>query len=291
MANSYAESQIQSLIAVLPLRYSGGISREEAATVTSLLETGLVRSAVFQVVEKSEISEVLAIQEYSHSDHIDRSFAVRVGKLLSAQLILMGTVSRVGDRCFITVKIIEVATGRTVGADKEEADSIEEIASQAEMLGYRLTGFQPERRGENGEPEHANALPSEPLSIEDKIDHRKGEKHRLEEKLESEKERRKSLRKASVVLYGFGAGFAVASGTTLLLYSQEDQQNGSTGSVWGGLSLSFGILGSICAITGTMLWLEQPDLESIEERIEQLEREMMYLAKTNEKTNQIHQTQ
>ncbi len=146
--NNLLSAQEQPLIAVMPLRSVGAITKDEANTVTNLLETGLVKSSMFRVVEKSEISEILAAQEYSFEEYIDENFAAQVGKLLSAEQIVIGTLARIGDKYFITAKIIDVATGRTLRADKAEADSIETIAGKAEMVGYRLAGVQ---MGENDE--------------------------------------------------------------------------------------------------------------------------------------------
>jgi TolB-like protein len=473
------------LIAVIPLRSLGGISQEEADTVTNLLETGLVKSVMFQVVEKSEIAEVLAAQEYSAEEYVDENFAAKVGKLLSAEQIVLGTLSRLGDKYFLTAKIIDVVTGRTLRADKDEANSIEAIASQAEILGYRLAGLQLEKNGrkpqlrfgdllittepDNGEvllngvskglsplliekvpfgshriaakkygmygykvleldqeellkvkiilnqrlgrlfirvsepdvmvrldkdelgflddgifpdilegdhslelfgknlyaqtnvtikpeetttvnvtlvpvgtlhyrvpegaltvisgrnclktvsgedfietmpvgtytietshrnyqtlredinieqgktvefcpeliptPEHSVRL--ERQAMEQKQSELLSAKYVLERELQTETIRSKKLRTAIRVFYGISTGFVLGSGTALILYIGAGQRNEALNTLCGGLSVSFGIIGSITAIIGTMLLLEQTDLESIKEKIKQVERELV----------------
>ena len=486
LATAY-EAYDQPLIAVIPLRSLGGISQEEAETVTNLMETGLVKSTFFQVVERSRISEILAAQEYSHTEHIDEDFAVRVGKLLSAEQIVLGTLSRIGGKYFVTAKVIDVATGRTLRAEKEEADSLESIAGQAELLGYVLAGLQLDKSGSKPElrfgellittepdnaevtvngiskgesplliekvpfgsyrvaaknkgmfgsqllelnregmlkarivlnqrlgrlfirvsepnvmvkidgeemgflgdgifsdlsegehslelygkglygkssffikpeqtvtvsvdldpvgnlyyrfPEGASAvlvngngsysrslsgegfienIPEGVYSIEitrskyrprkeainiekgelaelvpsliptdeyrtelqrqardRKLSELKAEKQALEIKLRDETERGRNLRTAGFVFYGIGAGFAVGTGATLILHLNSGQQGNSSDTLWGGLSLGLGIAGTISAIVGTMLLLEQPELECIEEKIEQAEKSIV----------------
>ena len=475
------------LLAVIPLRSLGGVSPEQANTVTSLLETSLVKSTMFQVVEKSEIAEVLAAQEHSAEEFMDETFAIRIGKLVSAGQIVLGTLSRLGNRYFITAKIIEVATGRTLKAENDEADSIESIARQAETLGYRLAGLQLEKGGRKPdvrfaellittEPDNAevllNGLPrgTSPLLVERvplgplriaarkegmygdrelvlqreellkvkialnqglgrlfiraserdvfvKLDDEEWgflgdgvisdipegehtleltgnglhgraqfriapgetttldvhleavgslhyripdgaqttisgrgfskevtgesivenipvgaytaatsrpnylpleeelliaqskttelfpellptpeyhavleretlERNRrelvssteaLQEKLQSETARTRKLRTGGRVLFGVASGFAAAAATSLVLYLSAEQRGEASETIWGGLGLSFGILGGSSGIFGLMLWLEQPDLEGIQDQIEQLEEQLANL--------------
>ena len=486
-ANGFLPAQNRPLIAVIPLRSLGGVSPEQANTVTSLLETSLVKSTMFQVVEKSEIAEVLAAQEHSAEEYMDEAFAIRIGKLVSAWQIVMGTLSRLGNRYFITAKIIDVATGRTLKAENDEADSLEAIARQAETLGYRLAGLQLEKGGrkpdirfaellittepDNAEvllngltrgtsplliervplgplrvaarkegmygdrelvlqreellkvnivlnqrlgrlfirasernvfvklddeeqgflgdgvisdiPEgehtleltgkglysraqfrtipgetttidvhleavgslhyriprgaqtvisgkgfskevfgesigenipvgtysaatsHPNYLPLEEEiriargkttelfpelvptpeyrfvlereALEQRRDELASSKEALQKKLQSETIRTRKLRTGGRILFGVASGFATAAATSLVLYLSAEQRGEASETIWGGLGLSFGILGGISGIFGTMVWLEQPDLEGIQGQIDQLEGQLAEL--------------
>ena len=131
----------QSTLAVIPLRTLDGISEAEANMLTTILETGLVKSDHFQIVEKKQIDAVLAAQEQSLEPYIDETFAIKIGKLISAEQIVLGTVSRIGIKYFIAAKIIDITTGKTLKAEKVQADSIETLAVQAETLGHRLAGL------------------------------------------------------------------------------------------------------------------------------------------------------
>lgn len=100
-------------------------------------------------------------------------------------------------------------------------------------------------------------------------------KYVLERELQTETIRSKKLRTAIRVFYGISTGFVLGSGTALILYIGAGQRNEALNTLCGGLSVSFGIIGSITAIIGTMLLLEQTDLESIKEKIKQVERELV----------------
>jgi TolB-like protein len=271
MTGTAAFSQGPPLIAVLPLQALGGMNAEQVGTVTRLLETGLVKSARFQVLERNEIAQVLAAQEYSAEECFDESCAVRLGRLLAARLIVLGTLSRLGDRFFLTAKIIEVSTGKTLEAEHEEAETLEAIARRAENLGFRLAERQPVLQGAGSEAQVAQArpLPDPPVSRRQQL---REEQQALQSALPREARRARSLRSGSRVLYGVAAGLALASGATLLVGLSQPEE-ASTATCYG-FSLSLAIIGGAGAVVGTALWLEQPDLAGMRERIEELENQI-----------------
>jgi TolB-like protein len=272
LAGTAAFSQGPPLIAVLPLQALGGLNAEQVGTVTRLLETGLVKSSRFQVLERNEIAQVLAAQEFSAKDCFDENCAVRLGRLLAARLIVLGTLSRLGDKFFLTAKIIEVATGKTLEAEHEEADTLEAIARRAENLGFRLAGRQPEAQGTGiaGMPAaQARPIPDLPVPRKQRLQE---EQRKLEGTLAQEIRRARSLRTGSRVLYGIAAGLALASGATLIVGLSQPEQASAV--PWFGFSLSFAVLGSTGAVVGTAVWLEQPDLENLQDRIAELENQI-----------------
>jgi TolB-like protein len=245
-------SQSLPLIAVLPLRAPDGLSAEQAGAVTRLLETGLVKSSMYQVVERSEISQLLAAQEFSAEACFDENSAVQLGRLLSARLIVLGSLSRLDQRLFLTARIIEVATGRTLSAEYEVADTLEGIARRAESLGYRLGGLPQEKHWPASEPLRGAELPG-------------ALQRALEDELARQTGRIRSLRTGSRVLFVISGALALAAGATLI--GGLSQPADSSATPWLGFSLSFAVLGGAAAVVGTALWLEQPDLADLQEQV------------------------
>ena len=64
--------------------------------MTVLLETGLVNTQIFDVIEQTQITKILEAQEYSLSDCTDERCAVEFGKLLAAEQIVLGSVAKIG---------------------------------------------------------------------------------------------------------------------------------------------------------------------------------------------------
>jgi TolB-like protein len=262
LAVSAAFPQSPPLIAVLPLRAPEGVSAEQAGAITRLLETGLVKSSAYQVVERSEISQLLAAQKLSSEAIFDESSAVRLGKLLSARLIVLGTLSRLDQRLFLMARIIDVATGRTLRAEYEEGDSLEGIARSAESLGLRLGSLPQDSELLSG------AEPPAASSRERLLE----QKRALENELAREAGRARRLRTGSWVLYGVSGALALAAGATLA--GGLSQPEASSAAPCFRFSLSFAILGGAGAIVGTALRLERPDLGDLQGKIERLEEEI-----------------
>ena len=127
-------------IAVLPFD-AITVSESDAAVLSGLFETALVKTGVFSVIEQNQISEILEAQKQSLSGCTDESCAVEVGKLLSASQIILGTVSTVGGKYIINAKIIDVTLGKNIRADKVEAASLADLTDAVELLAYKLAGL------------------------------------------------------------------------------------------------------------------------------------------------------
>ena len=135
-----AFAQTRARIATVPLNFTS-VSKAEATALTDLLETALVKTEMFDVIAQSARDEILEAQETSVSDCTDEACAVQIGKLLAAAQIVIGSVTRLGSTYIVNAKIVDVANARTLVAEKVEATTLEELAKQMELLGFKLAGL------------------------------------------------------------------------------------------------------------------------------------------------------
>ena len=91
-----------------------------------------------RVVEQTEASSILEAIERSWSECTDEKCAVEIGKLLSADNVFLGKVSRIGDSYVVNVKLIDIARGVNIGAKSVSAQSIGGLVGQMENLAYLL---------------------------------------------------------------------------------------------------------------------------------------------------------
>ena len=218
-------AEYRSSVAVLPLRTLGDVSVEEAETLTMLLEIGIVKSSSFQVVEKNEIARVMDAQKFSSEAFADESNAVELGKILSAQHIVIGTVSNISNRFYLFAKVIDVTLGSTIRAEKLEADSITKLLQNAVELGQTLSS----KMNLSSSPEIAVSA----LSVADS----------------EEKNRRLTI--SGGILLGIGGLTTSGMIVSLVNYSLVP------GPPWDSASIALGIVSGIVSTIGALLLLER----------------------------------
>jgi len=103
-------------VAVLPFEY-GAVqswvgSYDVGKGITSMLITKLVEDGTFSVIEREALDQVLKEQNLSLSGRADPETAVRIGKLLNVDAIVVGTVTEFG----FENKHMNVGTGVGYGA-------------------------------------------------------------------------------------------------------------------------------------------------------------------------------
>ena len=95
-----ARADAKRRVAILPFEY-GAVSSTVGTVdvgkgITTLLITKLVNDGTYQVVERQILDQILKEQNFSVSDRADQSTAIKIGKLLSVDAIIVGTVTHFG---------------------------------------------------------------------------------------------------------------------------------------------------------------------------------------------------
>ena len=95
-----AQASAKKRVAILPFEY-GAVSSEVGTLdvgkgIVSLLITRLVNDGTYSVVERQVLDSILKEQNLSVSDRADPSTAAKIGKLLSVDAIVVGTVTQFG---------------------------------------------------------------------------------------------------------------------------------------------------------------------------------------------------
>ena len=127
-------------VAVLPFN-NIGTSKADAQVVTGLFETALVKAGVYNVIEQNQVEDILEAQAHSLGGCTDEACAIEFGKLLSAEQIILGTLSTLGASYILNAKIIDITLGKNIKAEKVSADSLESMADAAELLAFKLAGL------------------------------------------------------------------------------------------------------------------------------------------------------
>jgi preprotein translocase subunit SecD len=108
-----------SLVAVVDFENETGSSANAALVkaMTDSVIASFVKSGAIQVVERSRIAKLLEEQKLVLSGLIDTDRVANIGKLLAAEHIVIGSLSSVGNSWMVTMRLLEVKTGRILLAE------------------------------------------------------------------------------------------------------------------------------------------------------------------------------
>ncbi len=82
-----------------------------ALAVSDMLSGRIYDTGVFTLIERGQMQSILKEQEFQMSGCTDQSCAVKIGQLLSAEKIVIGSVNKT-DTFKIEIKIVDIATAR-----------------------------------------------------------------------------------------------------------------------------------------------------------------------------------
>jgi hypothetical protein len=101
------------------------IGQEDLDGTTTFLENAFVNVGSVSIVDRRDIDKVMSELELQSSDAFaaNDSAAVKVGKLSGADIIVTGTISLVGKKYYLNVRLITVETGDVIGSSIASADS------------------------------------------------------------------------------------------------------------------------------------------------------------------------
>jgi TolB-like protein len=128
--------------AVLDFKVISGISKEESAALSSKFAYSFASTHEYTVVERGQMEGILKEQNMSMSDVCNGAeCAVEIGKLLSAEKMVVGDIGKIGETYTVTIKLIDVTTGKVESTVNEEyAGKAEGLLGVFDVMAQKLTG-------------------------------------------------------------------------------------------------------------------------------------------------------
>ena len=100
-------------IAVMDLEARGGLTKDEVTAISDRLRGELVQTGKINVLERNQMNDILKEQGFQQSGACtDASCIVEVGQLLAVSKIAGGSIGKVGRVFSVSLKVIDVATGK-----------------------------------------------------------------------------------------------------------------------------------------------------------------------------------
>ena len=119
-------------IAVFDFDSRGGISKEDAASLSDIFQAQLVQTNEFTVVDRARIKTLLQEQGFQQSEACSNTEClVDIGKILKVEKMFAGTVGKVGRIYNVNIQIVDVATAQILMQKaRQHSGTIEELAEE-----------------------------------------------------------------------------------------------------------------------------------------------------------------
>lgn len=159
---SFSFSQLKKRIAVSTFEDKSGSGYNHLGSgVADMLTTALVKSGKFIVIERNELDKVLAEQKLGESGLVTEQTAPKLGKLLGADLFVIGSVTECGTkegniggniplfggsitkktaRTVVDIRLVNTTTGEIIAAEtKEGSESTTGVSVRYEDIDFNNT--------------------------------------------------------------------------------------------------------------------------------------------------------
>lgn len=126
-------------IAVLPFDNKGG-DPYITNTVQDKMITSLYSLKRFKIIERSQIDKVLSEQKLGMTGAIDPDKAVKVGKMIGVDAILIGSISSTGDGVGIDARLIDTESGVIITAKDAYSpkNSLQDVKNMATDIAIQV---------------------------------------------------------------------------------------------------------------------------------------------------------
>ena len=116
----FSKSRPTLAIANFKLIPANALDATNADNVREDLSTAIISTDTFNVVERGQLDQALKELKIGLNDTFDSATAQKLGKLVSAQVVLIGSISDRGSFVVINARLIDTATGRARAAANVE---------------------------------------------------------------------------------------------------------------------------------------------------------------------------
>jgi len=147
VAQSFARdtTAVKKNIAIMTLKNGSGVGVGEAELITDRLGTELFQTGMVNVMERNQMNDILKEQGFQQSGACtEKACLVEMGQLLGVELLISGSLGKLGSLFLINLRAIDVRTGQIVRVVSEDIKgSIEDAVSRLGAIAAKLVGSEP----------------------------------------------------------------------------------------------------------------------------------------------------
>jgi hypothetical protein len=138
IAIGYGSDNMRMKIAVLDIQSRINEEGFDPITISEFLQTELLRQGVFTIVERAYLSKVIEEQKLQFSGITDNDLT-KIGKLVQADKIVTGSISKIDNSYILVVKMIDTTTGVIDNIEQGTSDTLKGILKTIPGIAVRLS--------------------------------------------------------------------------------------------------------------------------------------------------------
>ena len=119
-----------------------GVPENIALSISDILRTELFNTGSFHVTERNQMNTILDEQKFQLSGATEEDI-IAMGKLLSVQMMALGSINRLGGLLIINVRLVDIEEGRVRVAESERARGEEQLPDAIANLAKKLANSIP----------------------------------------------------------------------------------------------------------------------------------------------------
>jgi TolB-like protein len=127
-------------VAVIDLRPTSGVSASESEVLSDRLRAEIFNTGKVNVMEREQMREILKENALQQSGACSEEQCIlEMGKFLGVQLLVMGTIGRLGKLNILNIRLVDVKTARTEMAVSKDIDGdIERVVGYLRTIALEL---------------------------------------------------------------------------------------------------------------------------------------------------------
>jgi len=126
-------------LSILPFEQKGSVSGVSISFQDNLISS-LVDQKRFRIIERNRLDAILEEQKLSRTNLVDKSTALRLGKLLAAKSIITGSIIETNRGIEVIARVIDTETSEVLATEDvyNEVKDIEALRSLAEGMAIKF---------------------------------------------------------------------------------------------------------------------------------------------------------
>ncbi|MFC2091521.1 CsgG/HfaB family protein [Elusimicrobiota bacterium] len=139
---------VPAVVACFPFQADEKLAKRKIDfAIGEMFARQLIETGSFKIVERVELKKILEEQSLGLSGAIETESAVEVGQLLGTQLLIMGSIARMGKSYQINARLVDTQTGEVISMDfaeinvkafEEEAGKYIELVPEKQAIGLQF---------------------------------------------------------------------------------------------------------------------------------------------------------